>query len=141
MLLLLSLLCSAYSDLSIDDSCQQSSALSLLSLFESSLQRLLIMPIYYILYVLMPSSLLYLPSMTSIHCLLNIFQHLLHPLLDFSPSKRQVNLYLYQYRYYCWLFSIFCWFTCIYHNIFSSTLYHTFGTLQVVSEHFPLQKL
>ena len=46
--------------------CQQSSALSLLSLFESSLQHLLIMPIYYILFVLIPSSLLYLPLMTSI---------------------------------------------------------------------------
>jgi hypothetical protein len=52
--------------------CQQSSALSLLSLFESSLQRLLIMPIYYILSVLMPSSLLYLPSMTSIRYLFAI---------------------------------------------------------------------
>jgi hypothetical protein len=64
-----------HADLFHHYSCQQSSALSLLSLFKYSLQCLLIMPIYYILYVLMPSSLLYLPSMTSIHCLLNICQH------------------------------------------------------------------
>jgi hypothetical protein len=63
-----------HADLCHRYSCQQSSALSVLSLFESSLQRILIIPIYYILSVLMPYSLLYLPSMTSIRCLLNIFQ-------------------------------------------------------------------
>jgi hypothetical protein len=69
--------------------CQQSSALSLLSLIESSLQRLLIISIYYILSVLMPYSLLYLPSMTSIRYLLNIFQHNHHTKLSSSPTWRR----------------------------------------------------
>jgi hypothetical protein len=91
MLLLPSLLCSACSDLSIDDSCQKSSALSLLSLFESSLQHLLTMPIYYILSVLMPSSLLYFPSMTSIHCLLNICQQ--SPPLALMESNTSTHMH------------------------------------------------
>ena len=72
-------------------SCQQSSALSLLSLFESSLQRLLIMPIYYILSVLISHNAHLLHTFcthaifivvlaindkkTSMRCLLNICQH------------------------------------------------------------------
>ena len=88
-LLLWSVLCpcfafAAYSNPSINDKltlldnnlptilCTISSELIGLAL--QHLPKILMVPIYYILPVLMPSSLLYLPSMTSMRYLLNIFQ-------------------------------------------------------------------
>ena len=74
----------AYSDLAINDKltlpdnnlpkilCTISSKLIRLSL--QCLHKILLVPIFYILPILMPSSLLYLPSMTSMRYLLNIFQ-------------------------------------------------------------------
>ena len=72
LLLLPSLLCSAYSDLAIDDLptifCTISS--ELIQIFSAASSH----NAHLLLYVLMPSSLLYLLSMTSILYLLNIFQ-------------------------------------------------------------------
>jgi hypothetical protein len=61
--------------------CQQSSTLSLLSLFESQIfSAAYSHNAHLLLSVLMPYSLMYLPSMTSIRYLLNIFQQLMDTL-------------------------------------------------------------
>jgi hypothetical protein len=95
-LLLQSILCpgfsfAGYSDLAINDKltlpdndlptilCTISSELSGLALQRPP--KILLVHVSYILPVLMPSSLLYLPSMTIMCYLLNIFQHLSHMFL------------------------------------------------------------
>jgi hypothetical protein len=63
-------------------------------LIELALQRLpkiLLVPVCYILPVLMPSSLLYLPSMTSIHCLLNMI-NIVKQQLDYKESLQKVQV-------------------------------------------------